>query len=107
VADKLAFVLTPGWLYLPMTKATGELAEYMLRAKERQAGSAHFTALESAQLNSQDAREWLSGLKSYTRRWIEEHKDGETDHWTVTGYVASTASGIRTRRTVLAGDGKG
>jgi hypothetical protein len=39
VADKLAFVLTPAWLYLPMTRATGELSEYMLRATERQAGS--------------------------------------------------------------------
>ena len=28
VADKLAFVLTPAWLYLPMTRATGELSEY-------------------------------------------------------------------------------
>jgi hypothetical protein len=35
VADKLAFVLTPAWLYLPMAKATGELAEYMLRARQR------------------------------------------------------------------------
>ena len=51
MADKLAFVLTPVWLYLPMAKATGQLAEYMLRAKERQAGSEHFTALESVQLN--------------------------------------------------------
>ena len=25
VADKLAFVLTPAWLYLPMARATGEL----------------------------------------------------------------------------------
>jgi len=83
VADKLAFVMTPAWLYLPMARATGELAEYMLRAKERQAGSEHFTAMESAQLNSQDSREWLSGLKSYTRRWIEEHRDGGVDHWTV------------------------
>jgi len=29
VADKLAFVLTPLWLYIPMTRWTGELAEYM------------------------------------------------------------------------------
>jgi len=56
IADKLAFVLTPAWLYLPMTRATGELAEYMLRAKERQARSEHFTAEESAQLNSADER---------------------------------------------------
>jgi hypothetical protein len=32
VADKLAFVLTPLWLYIPMTRWTGELAEYMRRA---------------------------------------------------------------------------
>ena len=38
VADKLAFVLTPDWLYVPMARVTGELSEYMLRAKERQAG---------------------------------------------------------------------
>ncbi|MGH9353076.1 MAG: hypothetical protein ACRD2G_13115, partial [Terriglobia bacterium] len=38
VADKLAFVLTPAWLYLPMARATGELAEYMAVADGRQAG---------------------------------------------------------------------
>jgi hypothetical protein len=104
VADKLAFVLTPAWLYLPMAKATGELAEYMLRAKERQAGSAHFTVVECAQLNSQDAREWLTGLKSYTRRWIEEHKDGGVDHWTVSVCAASTARAMPARCSVLAAD---
>jgi len=80
-------------LYLPMARATGELAEYMLRAKERQAGSEHFTALESAQLNSQDSREWLRGLKSYTRRWIEEHRDGGADNWTVASACARAAPG--------------
>jgi hypothetical protein len=29
VADKLAFVITPVWLYLPMARWTGELSEYM------------------------------------------------------------------------------
>lgn len=28
-ADKLAFAVTPKWLYLPMVKITGELEEYM------------------------------------------------------------------------------
>src|SRR5579871_2754588 len=93
VADKLAFVMTPAWLYLPMARATGELAEYMLRAKERQAGSEHFTVLESTQLNSQDSREWLRGLKSYTRRWIEEHRDGGADNWTVAAACARAAPG--------------
>jgi len=31
-ADKLAFVLTPDWLYLLMTRATGELYEYMQKS---------------------------------------------------------------------------
>ena len=83
VADKLAFVLTPAWLYLPMARATGELDEYMLRARERQAGSAHFTEEESRQLRSSDTREWLKGLKSYTRRWVEQHRSGCEDTWTI------------------------
>ena len=83
VADKLAFVLTPAWIYLPMARATGELDEYMLRARERQAGSAHFTEEESRQLRSSDTREWLKGLKSYTRRWVEQHRSGCEDTWTI------------------------
>jgi hypothetical protein len=94
IADKLAFVLTPAWLYLPMTRASGELAEYMLRAKERQAGSGYFTAEESAQLNSTDERVWLAGLKSYTRRWVEAHRDGREDTWTVASREEGTADGV-------------
>ena len=41
-ADKLAFVLTPDWLYLLMTRATGELYEYMQKSRDRQAGAACF-----------------------------------------------------------------
>ena len=76
----------------------------MLRARQRQAGSEHFTTLESAQLNSEDAREWLSGLKSYTRRWIEVHKDGGVDHWTVAASAAPTPIAMRVRDRVLAED---
>lgn len=32
-ADKYAFVLTPWWLYIPMTRATGEIREYKIVAK--------------------------------------------------------------------------
>ena len=35
VADKLAFVLTPSWLYVPMAGWSGELAEYMRVASAR------------------------------------------------------------------------
>jgi hypothetical protein len=81
-ADKLAFVLTPGWLYLLMTGATGELWEYMQKSRDRQAGAAWFTAEESACLVSPDPATWLRGLKSYTLRWIVEHLDGREDRWT-------------------------
>ncbi len=67
-----------------MTRATGELDEYMLRARERQAGGEQFTAEESALLASPNTRRWLEGLKSYTRRWVERHHDGRQDTWTVT-----------------------
>jgi hypothetical protein len=82
-ADKLAFVLMPAWLYLPMTRATGELAEYMQRSGERQAGGERFTAEESAMISSSDPRVWLEGLQSYTRRWVERHREGGADNWTV------------------------
>ena len=82
-ADKLAFVLTPAWLYLPMARATGELAEYMARSRERQACCAVFSEAERIQLESGHPAQWLQGLQSYTRRWVEEHQGGGPDTWTV------------------------
>jgi hypothetical protein len=82
-ADKLAFAITPGWLYLPMACATGELAEYMEKSRDRQAGVAAFTEMERAQLESSVPACWLEGLQSYTKRWVEEHQGGEADTWTV------------------------
>lgn len=72
VADKLAFVLTPAWLYLPMARASGELGEY-ITATDGQEGDGKFTEAERRLLQSGDARLWLQGLKSYTRRWVERH----------------------------------
>jgi hypothetical protein len=74
VADKLAFVLTPGWLYLPLARASGELREYIDRSKDRQAGSEYFTPTEWSQVNSQDPREWLKGLQSFTYRWVLKNR---------------------------------
>lgn len=74
-ADKLAFVLTPWWLYLPMARATGELAEYIAVSEERQAGDHSFTESERSLLASGDARSWLIALQAYTHRWAEQHKD--------------------------------
>lgn len=71
LADKLAFAMTPAWLYIPMASWTGELAEYMNRSKERQAGDRGFTNEELTLVNSGVAREWLQGLQSYTLRWVQ------------------------------------
>ncbi len=88
-ADKLAFAMTPGWLYLPMARATGELAEYMAKSRDRQAGGAGFTETEHTRLESGDPTLWLEGLQSYTKRWVEEHQAGGADTWTV---VANNAA---------------
>lgn len=83
VADKLAFVITPAWLYLPMTRATGELDEYIERVSERRADGEAFTPGESRLLASADERQWLCGLKSHTRSWVEAHRDAGEDTGTV------------------------
>src|SRR5438270_2660519 len=84
-ADKLAFAMTPGWLYLPMARATGELAEYMAKSRDRQAGCVAFTETERIKLESGHPAQWLEGLQSYTRRWVVEHQGGGPDTWTVVG----------------------
>ena len=54
LADKLAFVLTPAWLYLPMARLSGELQEYMRVASGRQlCGS--ITDFEQSLLDSRDS----------------------------------------------------
>ena len=75
LADKLAFALAPAWLYLPMARWTGELDEYMMRSRERQAGDTGFTDEEARLIRSTDSEEWLRGLQSYTLRWVDRHRD--------------------------------
>jgi len=96
LADKLAFVLTPGWLYLPMARLSGELQEYMRVASGRQlCGS--ITNFEQSLLDSRDSRVWLEGLKIYTRRWVEQHRNGTLDHWTVLRSQAPQEQAFETR----------
>jgi hypothetical protein len=70
LADKLAFAIIPAWLYIPMARWSGELAEYMQASKERRNES--FTEAELRLLNSKDSREWLEGLQRYTLRWVQQ-----------------------------------
>jgi hypothetical protein len=78
LADKLAFVLTPAWLYIPMARLSGELREYMRVSGERQLGG-RVSNFELSLLKSRNPQVWLEGLKLYTRRWIEQHRDGFQD----------------------------
>lgn len=70
IADKLALVLTPSWLYLPMARATGELDEYMYASQHEITGE------------NRTPREWHRAMKDHMARWVEEHRDGREDTWT-------------------------
>lgn len=73
VADKLAIVLTPAWLYLPMVRATGEIKEYMKDAAINSNG----------QIPVQDSQaEWYANVQRYVNGWVTIHKDGAEDTWT-------------------------
>lgn len=73
VADKLAIALTPGWLYLPLVHLTGEIHEYMGKARERHA---------DMPVDLRSPRAWYAGVREYCRRWAMEHRDGQVDTWT-------------------------
>jgi hypothetical protein len=84
VADKLSISLTPAWLYLPMVSATGEVKEYMQRAKVRCARNEHVNKYESMNLNSSDKARWYRGVQEYLARWAKHHRDMRPDTWTPT-----------------------
>lgn len=73
VADKLAIVITPSWIYLPMVRATGEIKEYMKDAERNSNGA---IPVQDSQLL------WYNGVKEYVQKWVNEHKDLRPDTWT-------------------------
>lgn len=77
VADKLATVLVPAWLYLLLVNLTGEIHEYMDVATHKEGGK---YGNEFRDLSSQQA--WRASMCDYMRRWIAEHRDGRADTWT-------------------------
>ena len=80
VADKLSLCLMPAWLYIPLSRATGELDEYMSLAKQRTAAGEPKYA--SMKLSTTTAQRWFFDVQEYLLRWVAQHKDGETDTWT-------------------------
>ncbi len=85
IADKLAVVLEPWWLYLPRVIASGEVHEYMAlaggRNESKYKGEPN-SKYVSMQLETGTMRGWHNGMTSYLREWVEVHKDGGVDTWT-------------------------
>jgi hypothetical protein len=75
VADKMAFLLTPRWLYLPMVNWTGEIREYMNLVREGKYAE-EWETVPTAQ------KEWHLQVCSYMGLWIEEHREIKEDLWT-------------------------
>lgn len=79
IADKLAIVLPPRWLYLIFGGLTGEIDEYMARSDRNNATGAKYAGMH---LTLTDRKQWHDDMCAYVRRWVEEHKDGRDDTWT-------------------------
>ena len=104
LADKLAFVLTPAWLYLPMARLSGELQEYMRVASSRQL-CGNITDFELSLLDSRNPRVWLEGLQAYTRGLRESRRlNSKSVHVAV--QLATTHSHILVKLATPAGHGK-
>lgn len=80
VADKLAIVLTPAWLYLPMARLSGEIKEYMSLAEARTAQNE--PKYSSMGLSTSSEQQWYQDVQAYLYEWVVEHKDGREDTWT-------------------------
>ena len=70
-ADKLAMLLTPRWIYLPLVWLTGEWREYL-------AAHAHETGLAA----DTGLLDWYRATREYMTKWFNAHKNGEVDVWT-------------------------
>lgn len=80
VADKLAVAMEPWWFYLPRAIASGEIVEYMERAKARHhAGEGKYFTMN---LSGDSRRAWFESVCDYLRHWAWEHKEGREDTWT-------------------------
>ena len=82
-ADKLALSLTPGWLYLPMASATGELAEYRQHHEDAKSGKGKYAGDKHTRPDvAQTDAEWFARVQDYCARWAWAHRDGGADTWT-------------------------
>lgn len=83
-ADKLAIILTPSWLYIPMARATGELAEYMEMSAKKESRTEHPEGRKYAHMNvhANDPYVWHQNVKNYLVKWLDANEYGAPDTWT-------------------------
>lgn len=93
MADKLVPALMPAWIYLPMSRASGEIHEYMKFSSDR-TPTGEQDRYAHMRLSTESQRRWFADVQSYLRRWVDEHKDGREDKWTPTVRQAETESGV-------------
>lgn len=92
MADKMVIVVEPTWLYLPRVRWTGEVDEYMAKAKSMNGQDPGKYATMG--IRTLDQRVWHHDMQNYVRKWIEEHKDGREDTWTPLSKEAGSDSGV-------------
>jgi len=83
-ADKMAFVITPGWLYKLSVWLTGEWREYS-------SAHVHEVRPDYAGTGHTKLTDWHRDSVEYVRRWVAEHKDGREDTWTRSKPIAQNS----------------
>ena len=74
VADKCSIVVTPRCLYFTLGRLSGEIYEYLERARTGKYASMNVSTL--------DPYEWHKDMCEYLKKWVAEHKDLKPDLWT-------------------------
>jgi hypothetical protein len=69
VADKLASILYPRWLYVRLAQSTGEMQEYRRPTRGREA-NAWIISIRDVQSDE----EWFDCLKAYLGDWVNQNK---------------------------------
>lgn len=91
VADKLAIALTPSWLYVPMARLTGEIAEYRLGQRGRT--QARVASKGWSHDDEESDWSWHRRVQAYCFAWAYEHRDGRVDTWTPREIAAAQERG--------------
>lgn len=71
VADKLAILMYPRWLFFALVRASGEIREYM-----------ETSMLRGEHPEQQDEGVWYRKMTQYVERWVREHRGLGEDRMT-------------------------